>query len=196
MIVLEPAGTTVGVSTIRHGILVGALLTLVTTGCSCVVTCNDNGCEGSLSWTATTADEMPMVAGEYTLEVELEGDRFSIDCSVADDGSGQCGSPVQTAGDRNFELRVDWFGEHTFTMGQMDGTNTMVTQHGIHLMVVEHVEKGVRGPSTVMLTLARGPEVVLEDGHALEYERDETFHGDERCGFCDLPQSRETTFSQ
>jgi hypothetical protein len=184
---------------IRRGITVGALLVLGATNTGCLnlgggITCLANECVGGLAWTAATEDGQPLLAGEYSLQVELEGDdRFTIACSVADDGTAECDEPVQADGDRDFRVGVAWFGEHTV---HTDGMGTTVTTHGIAVTAREQVDGGVRGPTTAVLTLSRDGAVVLEDEYSLEYERDEEYHGDERCGFCDLSEERETTWMQ
>jgi len=169
------------------------LVSVAAWGCDPVVSCTDNECVGGLHWIATTADELPLVAGEYTLELELEDNRFTIACSVAEDGAAQCDEAVQISGDRNFQVDVQWFGEHTTNI---DGMGTTLTRHGIDVSTREHVDLGVRGPTHVGLTLDRDGEILLEEAYAPMYERDPNYHGDERCGFCDSAESRESTWSQ
>ncbi len=174
-------------------IAAGAVLALVTaSGCD-VLTCNSNECVGGLHWTATTADELPLVAGAYTVDLQIEDNQFTIACSVADDGAAQCDEPVQTSGDRAFRVNVQWFGEYTTTI---DGMGTTLTRHGINLTVQEHVEGGHRGPSAVGITLLRDGGFQLDEVYAPTYERDESYHGDEDCGFCDSSEARESTWSQ
>lgn len=182
---------------IRLKTAVSALLVLgiVNTGCLSLggITCTTNECVGGLQWTATTQDGQPLLPGEYSLQVQLEGDdRFTIECAVADDGTAQCDEPVHADGDRDFHVGIEWFGEHTVHPDPM----TAVTSYGVRVTARELVDDGVRGPTTATLTLSRDDVVVLEDEYSLEYDRDEEFHGDERCGFCDLSQSRETTWTQ
>ncbi|MEM9461182.1 MAG: hypothetical protein AAGF11_43865 [Myxococcota bacterium] len=47
-----------------------------------------------------------------------------------------------------------------------------------------------------MLTLSRNGALLVDDEYSLDYSRDKKFHGDERCGSCDLAQVRETTWTQ
>lgn len=181
---------------LRRETVASVLLALssVVGGCGLLsIDCYDNECVGGLEWTATTADEMALRPGPYELRLDLEGDELTVACTVADDGTGSCGEPIQTTGDRDFRVRVVWFGEMTATV---DGMGSMVTRHGIAIIANEHVEGGTRGPTDVSLALYHEGAVVIEESYALDYERDETYHGDERCGFCDSTETRSSTFTQ
>lgn len=183
----------------RSGIALACGLALGVADVACTlgtVTCFSNQCVGGLAWTATTEDGQPMLPGDYTLELDLEGDRITFECTMADDGTSQCAVPNRMAGDRDFRVDIHWFGEHTFTMGEPDGTSTMVTEHGIDLTAQEQVDGGIRGPTEVSITMRHEGEIVLETAYSLTYDRDEEYHGDERCGFCDSTETRETTWAQ
>lgn len=182
---------------IRRGLTVGTLFVLGVTNAGCLdlgnINCTDNECVGGLEWTATTQGGQSLLPGDYWLQVELEGgDRFTIECAVADDGTAQCDAPIQTDGARDFRVGVEWFGENTVHADPM----TTVTTYGIRVTARERVDGGIRGPTTAVLTLSHDGAVLIEDEYSLEYDRDERYHGDERCGFCDLTQVRETTWTQ
>lgn len=179
---------------LRHGLAVGALLAVGATpiGCEEIVSCFDNECNGGLLWSATTADDLPMQPGEYSIEVELEGDVLTIACTVDNDGEGQCGTPQHVQGDRDFRVSVERAGELVVHLD----ADTTETSYGFDIRANEWVEGGVQGPIDIRVTLERDGTTLLEDQATMEYERDDEFHGDPRCGFCDLSEARATVWNQ
>ena len=156
---------------VRHGLTAAALAVLATAaGC---LACNDIGCSGGLTWTAATEDQMPLRPGEYQLEIDLEGDRFTIACTVTGADDDRCEEAMRVSGARDF-----------FVSASVGSVSTWAGPgFGMTLLASENVEQGVRGPTDVALTLRRDGAVVLEESYAVAYERDEDFFGDERCGF-------------
>jgi hypothetical protein len=51
-------------------------------------------------------------------------------------------------------------------------------------------DRSVRGPRGVRIELADANGTMVEVEYEIEYDRDEDFYGDERCGFCEHAQSR------
>jgi len=149
------------------------------------IQCNDNQCAGGLEWYAQLDGGGALLPGAYAFEAELDGTRVAFECSIAESvGDSDCEAPVVLEGDADFELEVG-------LRGVMQGFQQPSDHVGrIVFNANESVSGGVRGPEAVHIVGTRDGQPVVDDTYELTYERDESYHGDERCGFCDLKETR------
>lgn len=149
------------------------------------ITCQANQCAGGLEWYAQTDGGGALLPGTYAFEADLEGTRVSFECTIAETvGDSECEAPVVLEGDGDFEHEVG-------LRGVMEGFQQPSDHVGrIVFSAREQVSGGVRGPEAVHIVGTRDGQPIVDVTYELTYERDEAFHGDERCGFCDLTQTR------
>lgn len=149
------------------------------------ITCQSNQCAGGLEWYAQTDGGGALLPGTYAFEADLDGTRVSFECSIAESvGDSDCEAPVVLEGDGDFELEVGVRGVEQGFQQPSDHVGRIV------LDAREQVSGGVRGPEAVHIVGTRDEQPIVDVTYELTYERDEAYHGDERCGFCDLTQTR------
>lgn len=166
---------------------------LLANGVHCVA-CDAIGCVGGYSGTARAADDSTLAPGTYTLVVELEGTRHELQCTIAEGGlaDSRCDETVPSTDE--FELSVEL---------QSRQAGTTWDRHApIEALVIrawadddDGTNGSTRGPTEVGVELRQGDRVMLSSHDEIEYERDEDFYGDERCGYCDLEQARDMTWT-
>jgi hypothetical protein len=161
------------------------LVAVAPLACEEPITCFDNECSGVFGWYAEGEGGGALLPGTYAFEVELDGTLVGFSCIIADTmGDSECDTPVVLEGDGDFELRVD-------LRGVMEGYQDPSDQVGrITFSASEDVSGGVSGPAAVHIAATRDGQPVVDETYEVTYERDETFHGDERCGFCDGTETR------
>jgi hypothetical protein len=170
-----------------------ARLSIVMTGllgigaASCIVPCNEIACDGGFEWTATPADGSTIVPGQYRIELVIEGTTHVVECAIAAGlRDSECGEAVVTDG------------EELFVWAHLDSRQSSETWdpeapiEALRVSIADHGDwedddrsQSVRGPEEIAITLSLGDRVLLEDEFAPQYERDEDFWGDKRCGYCD-----------
>jgi hypothetical protein len=158
------------------------LLAAISLGCG--ADCSDNQCAGGLEWLGD-ARSGTLLPGTYAFEVELDGTRLAFECEVAETAtSSECGEVTRLEGDGDFELEA-------FVQRADAGLPRPGDHAGrIVLRANEPVAGGVRGPELVRIQAERDGLPIVDESYELTYERDEAYHGDEACGFCDLTQTR------
>jgi hypothetical protein len=162
------------------------LVAVAPLACEEPISCYDNACTGVFSWYAEGEGGGALQPGTYAFEVELDGTLVGFSCIIADTrGDSECDTPVVLEGDGDFpELSVD-------LRGVMEGYQDPSDQVGrIMFSASENVPGGMSGPADVRITATRDGQPVVDETYEVTYERDETFHGDERCGFCDGTDTR------
>lgn len=148
------------------------------------ITCFANQCVGGLEWYAE-ADGDALLPGSYAFEATLDGTRVGFECTIADTlGASECTAPVVLEGDGDFETEVSLRAVQEGFQDPNDQVGSIVFH------AYEPVADGVRGPDDVHIEGTRDGQPIVDETYALTYERDENYHGDERCGFCDLTQTR------
>ena len=172
--------------TLRASLLLTALLlgagaaVILPTGC---LACNDIGCNSGFTWSASSADETPLSAGEYLLSITLDGGVYEVTCTVLADGEGQssCTGPSAPA-DAPFSLDVGFIG----------GFEQPPT--GFHLSAIADDGDGGYGPETVEIAVSQTGVPLFTIAYALEYEVDDDYRGDPACGSCQLQEERDYTW--
>jgi hypothetical protein len=170
----------------RWPVVGGMVVSLVLHGC---LACNELGCTGGFAWEARPRGSTPLEAGTYEVEILLDDTHFSTTCTVADTfGASDC-----TILDEG-----DW--HVAFELSQLDPNEWMPEDPagGFRLRASQFVEDGrrtsTRGPRHVEIEITLDGAPLVFTTYDVEYERDEDFYGDERCGFCDLEEERRSTF--
>jgi hypothetical protein len=153
----------------------GALLSLPT-GC---VTCNSIACASGLQWVAEPEDGSPLAAGDYQLSVTLDGTTYEVTCTVAEPDVGPSECTVAPANGR-FAVEV-W----------LNSDNDGVVR-GFYLYAVDSsatARTGGLGPETVEITASFAGTPLFAVDHEVEYEVQENYWGDPRCGACEMQES-------
>jgi hypothetical protein len=136
----------------------------------------DVPCNGGLEWTARALDSSPLPPGQYRLEVDLDGATFVTECTVVPEAEGPstCTDPTIPAGSESY----------FFTLG--------VEQQGFEMSAGRMYDDrtSVEGPQSVAIVVTHDDAPFFDVEYELEYERDEEYRGDPRCGYCDLQESR------
>jgi hypothetical protein len=158
--------------------------------------CNDIGCGGGFSWTARAADGAALAPGAYTLTILLEESRYALTCTVTDMvGGSDCTMPEAVEGDGTFTVDVSLAhaNDHDWTPELPAG--------GFYLRAADYSDSsddgsytGVRGPTRVEIDITRDDQPFLSETYDVEYQRDDDFRGDERCGYCDSEEQREASW--
>lgn len=170
---------------------------LAAAAASCIVPCNDIGCDGGLEWTAAPADGSTIVPGAYHIDFVLEGTSHVVVCDIAAGlRDSECSQPVVTGGDA-FDIVVD------LTPRQVGDTwDPDAPVEALRVSIADHSDwhdddrsQSVRGPEDVEITLTLDGRTLLDDAFAREYARDEDFWGDERCGYCDEREDRSSQWT-
>lgn len=168
----------------RLFLLTSSLLAIAPLACE-TINCTDNQCAGGLEWHVETEGDGALLPGTYTFEATLDGTRMSFECSIVEAlGDSECAAPVVLEGDGGFEVEVGLRGVEQGFQRPDDHVGRIV------LNANETVDGGVRGPTAVHITGTRDGQPIVDVTYELTYERDENYHGDERCGFCDLTETR------
>jgi hypothetical protein len=171
-----------------------ALCSFAAAGPACLA-CNDIACGGSLEWSARTEDAVGLLPGSYAFDITLESSSYTVECTVADTvGESECGEPTKVMGEVDFDVMLD--------VSHLDPNewNPEGPAGGFYLDAADHTDDGVasstRGPTDVRIVVTHDGQPLLDESYEVAYQRDEAFRGNERCGFCDDLESRETTFTQ
>jgi hypothetical protein len=170
----------------RWPVVGGMVVSLALHGC---LACNELGCTGGFAWEARPRGSTPLPPGTYAVEILLDDEQVSTTCTVADTfGASDC--TILEEG--------DW--HVSFELSQLDPNAWMPEDPagGFRLRAFQLVEDGrrtsTRGPTHVEIEITQDGAPLVLATYDVEYERDEDFYGDERCGFCDLEQERRSTF--
>jgi hypothetical protein len=154
------------------------------------INCQANQCAGGLEWYAQAEGGGALLPGSYAFEAVLDGTRVGFACTIADTVAATvCDVPVVLEGDGAFEVEVGVRGVQQGFQQPSDHVGRIV------LRANESVSGGVRGPEAVHIVGTRDGEAIVDVTYELAYERDENYHGDERCGFCDLTETRTAAIS-
>lgn len=150
------------------------------------IDCTGNQCVGGFEWHAEADGDGALLPGTYAFEVTLDGTRVSVECSIDEAlGDSECDAPVVLEGDGgSFEVEVGLRGVEQGFQQPSDHVGRIV------LTANQPVDGGVRGPEAVHITGTRDDQPIVDESYEMTYERDESYHGDERCGFCDLTETR------
>ena len=178
----------------RVGFVVGAaLLGVVGALAQGCLACNEPGCAGGFSWYANPAAGEAVAPGTYSFDVVVEEDRYQIECQIADTfGNSDCKPPVHAAGSVDYNI--------SFSFGQLDPENWNPDDgvSGFDMRISDTTGSDssgsyneTRGPEQVAITATLEGTPLFDVDYELEYERDENYYGDERCGFCDSSEVRE-----
>jgi hypothetical protein len=161
------------------------LVAVAPLACDEPINCYANQCAGSFKWQALGNGGGALLPGTHVFEVSLDGTLVGFSCVIADTmGESECDTPVVLEGTGDFELGLD-------LRGVMDGFQDPSDQVGrIVFNASEQVSGGVSGPAAVQIAGTRDGQPIVDVTYEVTYERDETFHGDERCGFCDDAEIR------
>ncbi|HWB73332.1 MAG TPA: hypothetical protein VG755_00225 [Nannocystaceae bacterium] len=154
---------------------------------SCVM-CNDIGCIGGLEWEASPLEGGAMMPGSYDLVLELDGGSYHFDCTVTELArESECSGPADDDDDE-FELSIDLTSYQTTEEWDRDAPAGKLL---VQVWAFEGDEqRSTRGPRDVHIVLARDDRMLVDTTYDIDYERDEDFYGDEKCGFCDLQEQR------
>jgi hypothetical protein len=152
------------------------------------VMCTEQGCIGGFEWSATPADGSTIVPGEYLLVVVVEGTTHEIVCTIAAGAKdSECTEPTVTDGDGEFDLSVSLDSRQA-----NDSWDSDAPIESLRLFVADHTDlrdddrsDSVRGPEEIDIAMRLGTRVLFDEHFEPEYMRNETFWGDERCGYCD-----------
>lgn len=149
------------------------------------ITCSSNQCAEGLEWYAQTDGGGALIPGTYVFEASLDGTIVGFSCTIADAlGDSECDAPMVLEGDGDFEVELG-------LRGVMEGFQQPSDHVGrIVLNAYENVSGGVRGPEAVHIVGTRDGQPIVDVTYEMTYERDENYHGDERCGFCDIRETR------
>jgi hypothetical protein len=158
----------------------GALALL---GAGCQGDCNDIGCNGGFRWIARTGDERPLGAGTYAFELTLDDVPHTVTCTIAEPPSASaCDEPTTPDGEFTLSVRL----RRGAVDDAVDGFDFLAISHEMSGFV-----RKTRGPQQVSAVVWYEGEPIVDVSYDVAYERDHTHYGDERCGYCDLQQSRE-----
>jgi hypothetical protein len=158
--------------------------------------CNDIGCAGGFEWTARAADEGALTPGTYEVSIALEDDRYTLTCEIGDTfGESDCTEPAHVEGDVDYSV--------SFSITQLDETEWDPEQPvgGFFMVAVDTSESGRdglfsanRGPTQVTIEVSDMAGPLIDESYDVEYERDDDYRGDPRCGYCDLTEERTATW--
>jgi hypothetical protein len=160
---------------------------------ACILACNDIGCAGGFEWIATPQAGGPVIPGAYALEITLEDDVFTVDCTVAATyADSSCAEPVHVSGAIDYILNL--------SLQQIDPNNWDPTAPigGFNLYAADTTGShpsasysATRGPTAVSIVVTLDDAPLTSVDYELEYVRDTEYRGDPACGYCDQTQSRE-----
>jgi hypothetical protein len=170
------------------GFALGSVLAPV--GC---LFCTDIACSGGFAWDAKPADDGVVAPGSYRFAIELDDGMYTIECTVAERArESECVGPSAEDADE-FELDIELVSRQTSDEWDRDAP---VGGFVVRAWASEgEDERSTRGPQAVHIDLERDGDLLVDSTYDIDYERDEDFYGNERCGFCDLQESRVATWS-
>lgn len=157
---------------------------------ACILACNDIGCAGGLDWRAHASDALP--PGDYTAHIDLEGTQYEVACEVAATiEQSRCGQAQRIDGDGEFTISL------SPSAGDLESWDPSAPVTGFALLAVdvsESDDQGLysanRGPTEVSVAMTTGSTELFAFDYDIEYERDDNYRGDPRCGYCDQSESR------
>lgn len=149
------------------------------------LTCTEQGCNGGFEWSARPFDDSTIVPGTYELTVVVEGTTHEIVCDIAAGAStSECTEPDF---DNDAFVLVDL---QPRQVGETWDPDAPI--EALRVWIADTTDlrdddrsNSVRGPEEIDITLRLGTRVLFEGHFEPEYARNETFWGDERCGYCD-----------
>jgi len=156
--------------------------------------CTDIGCGGGFEWVGSATDDTPLVPGVYAVELAIEASRYTVSCTIAESiAASTCTQPLQSEGAIAFSV--------SFSLSTVptEDWDPQTPPGGFYLSAVDRSESdpdgsfsASRGPTRVGVEIVRDdtPFVTVEY-EEITYRRDD----DDRCGYCDQLQSRETLWS-
>lgn len=175
---------------VRAAALAFALGTTVSAA-SCMI-CNDIGCGGGFEWSTQPIDEGVIAPGEYQVAIELDDVLYEFDCTLTEMArESECFGPADEDADE-FEIDI-----HIQSRQTTDEWNRDAPVGGIDVRAWAFEgkdERSTRGPRDVHILIERDGAVLVDVPYDIEYDRDEDFYGNERCGYCDQLESRETVW--
>lgn len=172
-----------------------ALASLAATGPACLA-CDEIACDGGLEWSARVEGGAALQPGSYAFDVTLDGSRYTFECTVAASaGESTCDEPTKVEGSVDFELMVD------INHVDADESSPADPVGGFWLFAYDDsdstdVASSTRGPTDVRLVVEHDGQPLLDESYAVSYTRSDEFRGNERCGYCDSLESRESTLMQ
>lgn len=151
-----------------------AVLSIFLVGCA---PCNSIGCNFGFDVEVVGADGLP--DGIFELDLQIEGEQYSLACTVGTVTGPSACSLDQTDGSFTIDASV-------------------ITADGSPLITVNVVDTGessgdflaYRGPETIDVTVGYENELVAAGSYAPEYNRVE-HRGAPTCGYCDEPARAE-----
>lgn len=159
--------------------------------------CNDIGCAGGFEWTARADTASALAPGSYDVTIMLEDDRYTLTCEVADTfGDSDCTEPAHVDGGVDYNV--------TFSITQLDETEWDPQQPvgGFYLAAVDTTDSDAdgsfsanRGPTEVTIEISGEDGTLIDEAYTVEYQRDDDYRGDPRCGYCDSTEERMATWS-
>jgi hypothetical protein len=180
----------------RLALVPAAAIALVVAGtftAGCMM-CKDIACSGGFEWEATPADGVAVAPGAYHVAIELDDVLYEFDCTITERArESECIGPADENADE-FEVAIDLQSRQTSEEWDPDAPVGSISVDALALEGDD--ERTTRGPRDVLIVLDRDGTELVEVGYDIEYERDEDFYGDERCGFCDLLEAREVVWSE
>ena len=160
---------------------------------SCMV-CNEIACGGGFEWQATPEDDTPVVPGAYRLAIELDDVLYEFDCTITERArESECVGPADESADE-FEIDIEMLSRQTTEEWDRDAPVGSIM---VNAWAFEgEDDRSTRGPRDIHIVLERDGATLVDVPYAIEYDRDEDFFGNERCGFCDQLESRTKLWSE
>lgn len=149
--------------------------------------CNEIACVGGFEWTGRVADGGTLSAGTYVVALDIEAESYTIECTIAATiKDSKCGEAKRASGE------IDWTIDVSLSQVDSEEWDPASPVTGFFLRVADLTGSEpdgsysqTRGPTDVAIAIRREDEVVTEIDYTLEYERDDEYRGNKRCGFCD-----------
>lgn len=164
------------------------LFLLMVTLFSCISchNCNLIGCTGGFELYVTTEDGTSITEGEYTVTFNVEDDNFKVVCSTDPaDNINYC-AEFSNIPDNLSLLPIPEFADLS---PEKNGSDMHMVGFLFKIVYFENSEyeegESVRGPTSVSVKVEFEGNVIAQADYSPEYERDNDYFGDPKCGYCD-----------
>ncbi len=150
----------------------------------CFDHCTDEGCLGGFSLTMQMPDNARLPIGEYAISVRVEEDTVQYTCTVAETyEDSKCDDPKLEQSYLSHALSI-----HMDYPEEEDGENLWdPTQPPVsfELGVVYIEGRSMRGPESISISIELNETAFGQGDYTPVYERDNSYWGNEHCGFCE-----------
>jgi hypothetical protein len=144
------------------------------------------GCTGGFELYVATEDGTSITEGEYTFNFNVEGEEFEIVCSTDPADNINYWAELSNIPD---DLSLLPIPEFVDLSPEKNGSDVHLI--GFYFKISYH-EPGevdnsysVRGPESVSVKVEFEGNVIAQEDYLPEYERDNDYFGDPKCGYCD-----------